>query len=108
MTFFGGYDLYIISPWSWNEHQARRAAGASNTKKCIANFTFSVMFAAMQLQPYDDGNFKEFHSVNLKMCKLMSDILEKEEPSRRDLEETDELLNQWTRHVESCVAVAQV
>ena len=74
----------------------------------ISIFTFSVMFAAMQLQPYDDGNFKEFHSVNLKMCKLMSDILEKEEPSTRDLEETDELLNQWTRHVESCVAVAQV
>ena len=66
------------------------------------------MFAAMQLQPYDDGNFKEFHSVSLKMCKQMSDILEKEEPSRRDLEEIDELLNQWTRHVESCVAVAQV
>ena len=75
---------------------------------CITIFTFSVMFAAMQLQPYDDGNFKEFHSVSLKMCKQMSDILEKEEPSRRDLEETDELLNQWTRHVESCVAVAQV
>ena len=54
LTFFGGYDLYIIStPWSWNEHQARRAAGASPTKNDIAerkvyeNKVFNEKFFAL-------------------------------------------------------------